>query len=88
MTRNHLECVIENKARRNSVFLDHTGDWLNVVPSNALELPKLCPQKLMASVLSRLGVPVAVQLTMRGFVTTCWDAPPVASDMPGTISCS
>ena len=45
------------KARLNSVSMQHSGDWLNAVPVKALGL-HLRPLEFRASIRYRLGVPV------------------------------
>ena len=47
----------QEKARLNSVSMEHSGDWLNAVPGNALGL-HLRPLEFRASIRYRLGVPV------------------------------
>ena len=48
---------IRNKARLNSLSLPHAGDWLDVIPSPALNL-NLNTRSFAAAVCYRLGLPV------------------------------
>ena len=49
--------TVREKARFQSLQLDHTGDWLNALPSSSLGL-HLKPQEFCIAVKYRLGAPV------------------------------